>query len=130
MRDNGVGIPRAEVALAVAPYYTSRLQDFAALETLQSYGFRYVRYGGAPPLRLCEKQNGSRCGWGIGGRGEALHSICNNCGELSIMTRTASDDSGLVTTFDHKGLALRCVLPVRCVNRGGFTHLLHSPSSS
>lgn len=78
VRDNGVGIPRAEVALAVAPYYTSRLQDFAALETLQSYGFR----------------------------GEALHSICNNCGELSIMTRTASDDSGLVTTFDHKGLAL------------------------
>ncbi len=47
MRDNGVGIPRAEVALAVSPYYTSKLQDFAALETLQSYGFRYV-----PPWRL------------------------------------------------------------------------------
>lgn len=41
------------------------------------------------------------------------------------MTRTASDDSGLVTTFDHKGMALRCVLPVCCVTRGGFTHVLY-----
>jgi DNA mismatch repair ATPase MutL len=40
VRDNGRGIPRAEVALAVAPYYTSKIEDFAALETLESYGFR------------------------------------------------------------------------------------------
>lgn len=59
VRDNGVGIPRAEVALAVSPYYTSKLQDFAALETLQSYGFRYVPPWAGACLREVQRLKGA-----------------------------------------------------------------------
>lgn len=40
VRDDGCGIPEEQVALAVAAYYTSKIQDFSSLETLRSYGFR------------------------------------------------------------------------------------------
>jgi hypothetical protein len=116
VRDNGCGIPRDDVGLAVAPYYTSKIRDFASLETLQSYGFRYSpphsslgAVGGAV-VRVRVRERFSLLilrflsSWA---RGEALHSVCNNCAELSIATRTVDDSSGVVTTFDSKGEARR-----------------------
>lgn len=44
-------------------------------------------------------------------RGEALHSICSNCGELTILTRTCEDELGTMSVFNTKGLMLRYARP-------------------
>jgi len=92
----------------VAPYYTSKIHDFQALESLQSYGFRHAQRPSVLGGAGLQRQRSHRWWWWCGHhRGEALHSICNNCRELVITTRTAHDESGLMTVFDNKGQPIR-----------------------
>ncbi|XP_077869172.1 PMS1 protein homolog 1-like [Saccoglossus kowalevskii] len=74
IRDNGVGIKRSETTHMAQRHYTSKICDHDDLETLCTYGFR----------------------------GEALASLCA-VSSVTMTTKTADDDIGMVYTLDHHG---------------------------
>ncbi len=122
VKDSGSGIPRSDVALSCAPYFTSKIDDFSSLEHLQTYGFRC-----ASCLLVfksfCEQQEqksvdqkqhlhlhsflvlyqtNANLFLQLACSGEALYSLCGH-GRVAITTRTADDDSPTFMTFDHSG---------------------------
>lgn len=74
IRDNGSGIKRQDTANMARPHFTSKLSRFQDLQSLEHYGFR----------------------------GEALSSVAA-VSDLSITTRTASDDIATTYALDHSG---------------------------
>ncbi|XP_060086048.1 PMS1 protein homolog 1-like [Ylistrum balloti] len=74
VRDNGNGIPKADVPFVAKRYYTSKLSTFSDLENLSTYGFR----------------------------GEALGSLCT-VADVSLTTRTKNDDISLTYTISREG---------------------------
>ncbi|XP_050718978.1 PMS1 protein homolog 1-like isoform X2 [Eriocheir sinensis] len=74
VRDNGRGIKEEDVQYVAKPHFTSKIQTFADLETLSTYGFR----------------------------GEALASLCA-VAEVSITTKTKESTLGHTYTLDHTG---------------------------
>ncbi|XP_033761581.1 PMS1 protein homolog 1-like [Pecten maximus] len=74
VRDNGDGIPKADIPFVARRYHTSKLSAFSDLEQLNTYGFR----------------------------GEALGSLCT-VADLSLTTRTKDDDISLTYTFGKEG---------------------------
>lgn len=74
VRDNGSGIEEEDVKFIAKPHFTSKIESFADLASLSTYGFR----------------------------GEALSSLCA-VAEVSITTKTKDSMMGLTYTFHHTG---------------------------
>uniref|UniRef100_A0A0P4W468 HMG box domain-containing protein n=1 Tax=Scylla olivacea TaxID=85551 RepID=A0A0P4W468_SCYOL len=74
VRDNGSGIEEEDVKFIAKPHFTSKIESFADLASLNTYGFR----------------------------GEALASLCA-VAEVSITTKTKDGVMGHTYTFDHAG---------------------------
>ncbi|XP_061179926.1 PMS1 protein homolog 1-like [Saccostrea echinata] len=74
LRDNGSGIPTADVPLVAKKYHTSKITSFSDLEDLVTYGFR----------------------------GEALGSLCS-ISNLSITTRTKDEEISTTYCYNYQG---------------------------
>ncbi|XP_076054996.1 PMS1 protein homolog 1-like isoform X2 [Oratosquilla oratoria] len=74
IRDNGPGIGPDDIQFVAKQHYTSKIKSFSDLASLISYGFR----------------------------GEALASLCA-VADVSITTKTRTQDVGHTYTFDHQG---------------------------
>ncbi|XP_062604014.1 PMS1 protein homolog 1-like [Saccostrea cucullata] len=74
LRDNGSGIPTADVPLVAKKYHTSKISSFSDLEDLVTYGFR----------------------------GEALGSLCT-VSNLSITTRTKDEEISTTYSYNYQG---------------------------
>ncbi|MCO5610850.1 hypothetical protein L7F22_065092 [Adiantum nelumboides] len=72
--DNGCGVSPDNYQALMLKYHTSKISDFADLQSLSSFGFR----------------------------GEALSSLCA-LGDLSIVTRTKNEPVATHLLFDHSG---------------------------
>jgi DNA mismatch repair protein PMS2 len=72
--DNGQGVTPADYEALMLKYHTSKLSSFDELENLNSFGFR----------------------------GEALSSLCA-VADISVVTRTADEETGSKLTYDHTG---------------------------
>ncbi|GLI71001.1 hypothetical protein VaNZ11_016117 [Volvox africanus] len=79
--DNGLGVPPADYQALTLKYHTSKISSFDDLTSVSTYGFR----------------------------GEALSSLCA-VSELSVVTRTAEQATGVRLEYDHEGL-LTCQSP-------------------
>jgi DNA mismatch repair protein PMS2 len=75
--DNGQGVKPADYEALMLKYHTSKLSSFDELENLSSFGFR----------------------------GEALSSLCA-VADVSVVTRTAGEETGSKLTYDHTGKIL------------------------
>ncbi|MCO5570235.1 hypothetical protein L7F22_023954 [Adiantum nelumboides] len=72
--DNGCGVSPDNYQALTLKYHTSKISDFADLQSLSSFGFR----------------------------GEALSSLCA-LGDLSVVTRTKNEPVATHLQFDHSG---------------------------
>ncbi|XP_069679500.1 PMS1 protein homolog 1-like isoform X2 [Periplaneta americana] len=74
VKDDGCGINRADTSNMCLSHYTSKINDFADLDKLQSYGFR----------------------------GEALNALCS-VADVTITTRTSEDEVAMTYTLNMNG---------------------------
>jgi len=74
VRDNGCGIKPEDAPFMAQPHYTSKISNDTDLKSLQTYGFR----------------------------GEALGSL-SSVSNVSILTKTASEEVGMHYTLEHNG---------------------------
>jgi len=84
--DNGQGVKPADYESLMLKYHTSKLSSFDELENLNSFGFR----------------------------GEALSSLCA-VADVSVVTRTADEETGSKLTYDHTGKILTKAAAPRAV---------------
>ncbi|RIY33615.1 DNA mismatch repair endonuclease MutL [Psittacicella gerlachiana] len=73
IRDNGIGIEKEQLDLALAPHATSKLRDIADLETLISYGFRgeaLASISSVSKLTLTSRHQQAEVGWQIYNQGK------------------------------------------------------------
>ncbi|KAH7624931.1 hypothetical protein Ndes2526B_g00302 [Nannochloris sp. 'desiccata'] len=84
--DNGQGVKPADYGALMLKYHTSKLSSFDELENLSSFGFR----------------------------GEALSSLCT-VADVSVVTRTAEEETGSKLTYDHTGKILTKAAAPRAV---------------
>nr|CCA17251.1 mismatch repair endonuclease pms1 putative [Albugo laibachii Nc14] len=112
--DNGSGIPIENHSTLVKKNHTSKIAAFEDIETVSSFGFRYVL---SPFLKLAITRENS---------GEALSSLCHSALELTICTKTTQDSIGTLLKYDASGNLIEksakargigtsvTPLPVRC----------------
>ncbi|XP_043244038.1 uncharacterized protein LOC122392812 [Amphibalanus amphitrite] len=74
VRDNGSGLTPEDTAVMAQAHYTSKIQDLNDMGSLGSFGFR----------------------------GEALSAVCACC-QVTVATRTASEQAGRLVTLDASG---------------------------
>jgi DNA mismatch repair protein PMS2 len=86
LADNGHGVKPADYEALMLKYHTSKLSSFDELENLSSFGFR----------------------------GEALSSLCA-VADVSVVTRTAEEETGSKLTYDHTGKILTKAAAPRAV---------------
>ncbi|XP_068989178.1 PMS1 protein homolog 1 isoform X2 [Neodiprion pinetum] len=75
IRDDGCGISVTDVLNMALPHCTSKIFDFADLESLTTYGFR----------------------------GEALNAICRVAAEVKVTTKTIQDETARSYVLDNNG---------------------------
>lgn len=95
--DNGSGVPPESYAGLALKYHTSKLREFADLDSVSTFGFR-----GEALSSLCALR------WVVGALGESslevsltyalpLHS------DLSVQTRTEAQEAGTLIHYNHSG---------------------------
>ncbi len=80
VQDNGRGICKEDLALAIAPHATSKIASLTDLEEVISYGFRgeaLASISAVSRLRLCSSQQDQEFGWSIEreGRDEVINMM-------------------------------------------------------
>jgi DNA mismatch repair protein MutL len=85
VQDNGVGIPHDELQNVCKRFYTSK--------------YKVIEEDGE--FSSSEQNDDDYCYLGF--RGEALHSLCTNCEELTVITKVQTDDLATKIVLDSHG---------------------------